>query len=111
MSDCLFCKIAAKKLDATVVYEDNEFLAFKDLYPKAPVHILVIPKKHIHSLAHSQPEDAELLGRLTLKLQDIAHDAGLTSGFRTIVNTGKGGGQEIDHVHYHILGGGKLPGF
>lgn len=111
MSDCLFCKIANKKLDSSIVYEDDNFLAFKDLYPKAPVHILVIPKKHIHSLAHAEDEDAELLGKLTLKLKAIAYEAGLTSGFRTIVNTGKGGGQEIDHVHYHILGGGKLPGF
>jgi histidine triad (HIT) family protein len=110
-NDCLFCKIAAGDIPCEKIYDHELFMAFKDIAPKAPVHVLVIPKKHIESLGHAWSEDAELLGRLTLMLPEIAKKAGCTDGFRTIINTGKGGGQEVGHLHYHILGGGALPGF
>lgn len=111
MSDCIFCKIIDKQIPGDVVYEDDHILAFRDINPKAEVHVLVIPKKHIDSLAHLEAEDHQVVGHLTLKLREIAHQEGLQSGFRTIVNTGRGGGQEVDHIHYHILGGVGLPGF
>jgi len=110
-SNCLFCKIINQEIKASIIYEDEDVLAFKDIHPKAPVHVLVIPKKHIQSLATLTPEDAELMGNLSLKLQEIAVSQGLKNGFRTIINTGQGGGQEINHLHYHLLGGGSLPGF
>ncbi len=110
-SNCLFCKIAQGEIKASVIYEDPEFLAFKDIHPKAPVHILVIPKIHRESLADLTEQDAELMGRLTCKLKIIAESQGLKNGFRTIINTGPGGGQEIGHIHYHVLGGGPLLGF
>ena len=102
---CIFCKVVQGDLPAEVVYEDEHILAFKDLYPKASVHVLVIPKRHIVSLAHVTPEDAEVLAHLTLKLKDIAHSLGLAEGFQTKVHTGTKGGQEVFHLHYHILGG------
>lgn len=108
MTDCIFCKIVAKQIPAKTVYEDSDLIVFHDIHPKAPVHLLVVPKKHIQSLAHLHPEDSELMGRLTLKLAAIAKEQGLTAGFRTIINTGPGGGQEVFHIHYHVLGGPKL---
>ena len=110
MSDCIFCKIADGDLPADKIYEDAEFIAFKDLYPKASVHVLVIPKKHIASLVEQTSEDIELMGRLTALLPKIAKACGL-KGFRTIINTGPEGGQEVFHLHYHVLGGANLPGF
>ena len=111
MSDCIFCGIAKGTLDAEKIYEDEQILAFKDLYPKATVHILVIPKMHITSLADLEPTHKDLLAHLTLMLPKIAKQCGLDTGFRTVVNTGKGGGQEVFHLHYHILGGESLPSF
>lgn len=105
MSDCIFCKIVEGKIPSRKVYEDEELYAFHDINPAAPVHVLVIPKQHIESLADCAPEHAELLGRLFAKLGDIARDQGLVDGFRTIVNTGRVGGQEVYHLHAHILGG------
>ncbi len=104
MTDCIFCKIAAKEIPASVVYEDGEMLCFKDINPAAPVHLLLIPKVHFDSLAHAQPEHEALLGRMMMKVPQIAEEAGLTNGFKTQVNTGKGGGQEVFHLHIHILG-------
>ncbi|MDO4225995.1 MULTISPECIES: histidine triad nucleotide-binding protein [Neisseria] len=104
MTDCIFCKIAAKEIPASVVYEDGEMLCFKDINPAAPVHLLLIPKVHFDSLAHAQPEHEALLGRMMMKVPQIAEAAGLTNGFKTQVNTGKGGGQEVFHLHIHILG-------
>lgn len=110
MSDCIFCKIAAGEIPSKRVYEDDDLIAFHDIHPKAPVHVLVVPRRHIASLAEVSPADAELLGRMTVKLNAIAQSQGLDQGFRTIVNTGVGGGQEVFHLHYHILGGpGRLP--
>lgn len=111
MTDCLFCNIVAGHIPADKVYEDANILAFRDIAPKAPVHVLVIPKRHIVSLADLSDADRQLIADLTLTLPVIAQQCGLDDGFRTIVNTGSGGGQEVFHLHYHILGGGRLPGF
>ena len=111
MSACVFCQIVAGEIPCNKEYEDKNILAFHDIAPKANMHVLVIPKKHITSLAHLSAEDAELMAHLTLMLPKLAQQLGLHDGFRTIINTGKGGGQEVDHIHYHILGGGALPGF
>ena len=108
MSDCLFCKIANGELPCDKVYEDDKILAFKDLYPKAPVHVLVIPKQHIVNfldLDTSNQTHQELMGYLTCKLPEIAKSLGLNEGFKTQINTGAIGGQEVFHMHYHILGG------
>ena len=110
MSDCLFCKIVAGEIPSDKVFEDDHIIVFKDIFPKADVHLLVVPKIHIESLAHLAEEHADLMAHITLKLKDIAAEAGL-KGFRTIVNTGVEGGQEVMHIHYHILGGQNLPGF
>ena len=110
MSDCIFCRILAGEIPSQRVYEDEDMVAFHDIHPKAPVHVLVIPRKHIHSLAEAGEDDGALLGRVTLALPRIAKSLGLSQGFRTIVNTGSGGGQEVFHLHYHILGGpARLP--
>ena len=104
MTDCIFCKIAAKDIPAGVVYEDDDMLCFKDINPAAPVHLLLIPKVHFDSLAHAQPEHEALLGRMMMKVPQIAAEAGLSNGFKTQINTGKGGGQEVFHLHIHIMG-------
>lgn len=104
MSGCLFCDIVAGKLPCDTVYEDEHILAFKDLYPKAPVHVLVIPKQHVDSLAHLQAEHADIVSHLTLKLAKIAKMCGLQAGFKVQINTGAKGGQEVFHLHYHIMG-------
>ena len=104
MSDCIFCKIADKQIPASVVYEDEQMLCFKDINPAAPVHLLLIPKVHFDSLAHVQVEHETLLGKMMLRVPRIAANAGLTNGFKTQINTGKGGGQEVFHLHIHILG-------
>lgn len=104
MTDCIFCKIAAKEIPSGTVYEDDEMVCFKDINPAAPVHLLLIPKVHFDSLAHAQPEHESLLGRMMLKVPQIAQAAGLSNGFKTLINTGKGGGQEVFHLHIHILG-------
>lgn len=105
MSDCIFCKIAAGAIPAAMVYEDEQLLAFKDIAPQRPVHILVIPKKHITSLATVSAEDAPLLGQMLAKAHEIALAQGSPAGFRVIINTGEIGQQEVQHLHMHILGG------
>jgi len=104
MTDCLFCKIIAGDIPADKVYEDEALLAFKDIAPKAPVHVLVIPKQHIASLSELSEGDTAIISHLTLKLKDIAHSLGLERGFRVVINTDEFGGQEVPHLHYHILG-------
>lgn len=107
--DCIFCKIAQEELPSTKVYEDDEILAFKDINPVAPVHILVIPKKHIASLATIEVEDAGMLSRMMLIIRDIATEQGLDeNGYRVLSNHGPDSGQLVDHLHFHILGGRKL---
>ncbi len=109
MSDCLFCKIAAGEIPSTKVYEDEEILAFRDIAPKAPVHILLIPKKHLASLAEAGPEDAALLGKMQLLARQLAEQEGVAeSGFRVVANSGPNSGQEVAHLHYHLLGGEPL---
>lgn len=104
MDNCIFCKITTKDIPAQTVYEDDEMLCFKDIRPAAPVHLLLIPKVHFDSLAHATAEHQTLLGKMMLKVPQIAHEAGLADGFKTLINTGKGGGQEVFHLHIHIMG-------
>jgi histidine triad (HIT) family protein len=105
MSDCIFCKISRHELNSDIVYEDDDFLAFKDVNPAAPVHVLVIPKKHVSSLL-DEAAGAELLGRALALVPQIAKQLGLAeNGFRVVINTGKEGGQTVNHLHFHILGG------
>ncbi|MDN5842301.1 MAG: histidine triad nucleotide-binding protein [Alcaligenaceae bacterium] len=109
--DCLFCKIARHDIPSTLVYEDDEFLAFHDINPAAPVHILLIPKHHVESLAGISPQDLDWLGRMMLLVPKIAYDNGCNpgpeGGFRLVANTGIEGGQEIAHLHFHIIGGAR----
>jgi len=111
MSDCLFCKIVAGDIPSSKVYEDDLIFVFKDIAPKAEVHLLVIPKIHIESLDELTQEQQALIAHMMLKLPELARSQGLEHGFRTIINTGPGGGQEVGHLHIHILGGKGLPGF
>lgn len=109
MEDCIFCKIIKGEIPSTKVYEDDEILAFRDIQPVAPVHVLVIPKKHITSLVDLKPEDERVIGRIYTVINKIAKDEGiLEKGFRVIVNCGEDGGQVVKHVHFHLLGGKKL---
>ena len=109
MEDCIFCKIIRGEIPSTKVYEDDEILAFNDVNPAAPIHILVIPKKHIDSLADMKPEDEKLVGKIYGVINKIAEREGFKDeGFRVIVNCGKNGGQEVMHLHFHILAGKKL---
>jgi len=111
MSDCLFCKIIAGDIPSDKVYEDEQIFVFKDINPKAAVHLLVIPKIHLESLEDLTAEHQSLISYMMLKLPDLARSQGLEDGFRTIINTGPGGGQEVGHLHIHIMGGQGLPGF
>ncbi|WP_369855990.1 histidine triad nucleotide-binding protein [Candidatus Thalassolituus haligoni] len=110
MTDCIFCKIVAGDIPANKVYEDEEFLAFHDIAPKADTHVLVIPRRHIVNLNDLGEDDGVLMGKLMLTIPHIAATQNLT-GYRTITNTGAEGGQEVFHLHFHILGGRALPGF
>ncbi len=104
--DCIFCKIVAGDIPSKKVYEDDEYLAFHDVNPQAPTHVLIIPRRHLPGIAHAEPGDADLLGRLLLKANDIAEQEGLTKdGFRYVINNGEQGGQTVPHLHLHILGG------
>ena len=111
MSDCLFCKIVAGEIPGDMVYEDDKVVAFKDISPKAEVHLLVIPREHIDSLNELTPEHDVLLAHMMRVIPQLAKSQGLDAGFRTIINTGKGGGQIIFHLHMHLMGGKDLPGF
>jgi histidine triad (HIT) family protein len=111
VSDCLFCKIAAGEIPSDTVYEDDQVIVFKDLYPKADVHLLVVPREHIASLNELDASHDALMAQMMRLLPKLAKEHGLDDGFRTIINTGPGGGQEIFHLHIHLLGGGNLPGF
>ena len=106
-SDCLFCRIIRREIPATIVREDEHTLAFRDIDPKAPTHILVIPKTHVASL--NEASDAPMLGRLLLAARDLAKAEGIeSSGYRTVVNTGGDAGQTVHHVHLHLLGGSSM---
>ena len=105
MQDCIFCKIVAGTIPCHKVYEDEEMLAFRDISPQAPVHFMIIPKAHVESLAHCGPEHAPVLGRMLAIAGRLAREQGSPDGFRTIVNTGRVGRQDVYHLHIHILGG------
>ncbi len=106
MENCLFCKIAEKKLSAEIVYEDEDIVAFKDINPQAPIHILIIPRKHISSLNEINEEDIPILGKTQLVAKELAKKFGIdTQGYRLVLNTNFGAGQSIYHIHYHLLGG------
>ena len=105
MSDCIFCKIVDGKIPCQKVFEDEDLLAFKDLHPQRPVHVLVIPKKHITSLATATVEDTLVLGKMLVKANEIAVEQGSPDGFRVIINTGRVGNQEVPHLHMHSVGG------
>lgn len=105
VQDCIFCRIVRGEVPATKVYEDADVLAFHDIHPQAPVHFMLIPKRHIASLAHTAPDDAGVLGRMMALTGRLAREAGSADGFRTIVNTGRVGRQDVMHLHIHVLGG------
>lgn len=104
MSNCLFCKIIAGEIPSAQMHSDEHCVAFKDIHPKAKVHLLVVPRRHIESLAHVTQSDSELMGHITVSLRAIAAENGLNNGFRTVINTGVEGGQEVGHLHFHIMG-------
>lgn len=108
--NCLFCKIIAKEIPSDIVFEDEQFIVFKDIKPKAKLHLLVVPKEHVASLAHLEYTHKSLMGDALLLLNKLANENNVSNGFRTIINTGRGGGQEIDHIHLHLLAG-DLPPF
>lgn len=104
MSDCIFCKIIKREIPAQLVHEDERSVAFKDINPQAPTHVLVVPKKHVVALSACAEEDGVLLGHLQLTAKAIA-EKGKLSSFRLVTNSGRGAGQTVDHLHYHLLGG------
>ena len=105
MSPCVFCKIVQGELDSKIVHEDDRAVAFRDLNPQAPTHILIIPKKHIPSLAEASEEECNLLGHLLLVARQIARSQQLESGYRVVINNGVEAGQSVFHIHLHLLGG------
>lgn len=106
-TDCIFCKIASGEIPATIVHQGDEFVAFRDLDPKAPTHVLVIPRRHVVSL--SEMTDAALMGQLMLAARDVARMEGIAdSGYRVVLNTNADGGQSVFHIHAHVLGGRRM---
>lgn len=108
MDKCLFCGIASGEIQADIVADSDEWLAFRDLNPTAPYHVLVIPRRHVQSMNDLSELDRELLGELLFACQKVATDAGLESGYRIVTNTGEEGGQAILHLHFHVLGGRQM---
>jgi len=108
MSDCIFCKIVAGEIPSRKVYEDGELIAFHDVNPAAPVHFMIVPKEHINTLEDCHARHEMLLGRILLLVPVLAKEQGLNDGFKTVINTGKGGGQMVFHLHVHVIGGGNL---
>ena len=106
---CIFCKIVAREIPAKIVYEDSEILAFSDIHPVAPVHILIIPKEHIESVNDLKDTDKELMGKIILVAKKIAEDLKISvNGYKLLIRTGVDGGQEVSHLHLHLIGGAKL---
>lgn len=103
MSECIFCKIVNKNIPASIIYEDNDIVAFNDIHPKADIHFLIIPKIHIDSMMELTEEHQHLMGKIMLKANALAKEQGL-SGYKTLVNTGANGGQEVFHLHAHVFG-------
>ena len=108
MSECLFCMLIEGRIPSNKVYEDDRILCFHDVDPQAPVHVLIIPKKHIPSLDDLQEEDADLISYIMLKVKDIAAELGLENGYRLVNNCGEDGLQTVKHLHFHLVGGRKL---
>jgi len=109
VKDCIFCKIAKRELPAKIVYEDDESVAFEDIHPKAPTHILIIPRRHLSTLLEASQDDDRLLGRLLLAANSIARQQGIADrGFRLVLNCNSEGGQVVFHLHLHLLGGQRL---
>ena len=109
MTDCIFCKIVSGDIPGDIVYQDDDVLAFRDLNPQAPTHVLVIPKKHISTTNDIQPEDASLVGKMFLAAQQVAQQEGIAeSGYRSVLNCNEGAGQSVFHIHLHILGGRQM---
>ena len=107
--NCLFCKIVNKEIKAQIVFEDEEVLAFKDIKPIAPVHVLVIPKRHIESVAKAEQTDTMLMGKLVMTAKKIAEDLNISEkGYKLLIRVGRDGGQEVKHIHLHLLGGARL---
>lgn len=104
--DCLFCRIVSKELSSKIVHEDDQTVAFEDINPQAPTHILIVPRKHIATLSDAAPEEAALLGHLQLVAAQVARERGIVeSGYRVVINNGRGAGQSVFHLHLHLLGG------
>ena len=110
MTDCIFCKIVAGKIPSRKVYEDDDMLAFHDISPLAPVHFMIIPKRHIASLAECDMSHKDLLGKILAMAPRLAQEQGSADGFRTIINTGRVGRQEVYHLHVHVIGGREVLG-
>lgn len=109
MSDCLFCKINKGEIPAEILYQDDDVTVFRDVNPQAPVHFLVIPKKHISTLNDLQPDDGMLIGKMLLTAKNVAADLGISeSGYRTTMNCNSGAGQTVYHIHLHVLGGRQM---
>ena len=108
MGDCVFCKIAEKEIPSKIVYEDDQIICFHDLEPQAPVHVLIIPKKHIASMDDVSADDQQLLGYIMTKVKDIAEILGLENGYRLVNNCGEDGFQTVKHLHFHLLGKRKM---
>ena len=104
-SQCIFCRIAAKEIPSTIVYEDDDVVAFRDLSPQAPTHVLVISRRHVASLDDMSDSDAGLLGAMMLAAKNVAATAGLAAGYRVVNNCGANAGQSVSHIHFHLLGG------
>ena len=109
MENCIFCKIVAKKIDAKIIFEDKDVIAFKDIKPIAPVHILIIPKLHIASINDLTKDHESLIGKMVLSARNIAEQLEIAeNGYKLLIRTGKHGGQEVDHIHLHLIGGAPL---
>ena len=108
MGDCVFCKIAEKEIPSNIVYEDDQIICFHDLEPQAPVHVLIIPKKHIASMDDVSADDLELMGYIMTKVKEIAKTLGLENGYRLVNNCGEDGFQTVKHLHFHLLGKRKM---
>ncbi len=110
MPDCIFCKIINKELGSEIIFEDDIVVGFNDINPKTPVHILIVPRKHIPSVNNLEQDDEKIVGHLFLAAKNIAKEKGLSeSGYRLSINVGRDAGQEVDHLHLHLLGGRKMP--
>ena len=103
--NCIFCKIRDKQIPSSQVYSDEQVIVFKDINPKAPVHLLIVPREHVASLNELEQQHADLIAHIILLLPKLAKEQGLDEGFRTVINTGAGGGQIVFHLHIHLLGG------